>query len=166
MNAEEILAALTASNPDIAKAIEALNTPQKKKRGRPKKIQEEVKTPVNKDDEERGIFRPGKKTSRKVTDPNTGEIKTLTRVEEIDLSKIKSGENYFTEDETEKDKYYLERPKEKNLYKSKLVERNRTNSLIRKTCEECGKKVQVPSICGAASYYRCDECLLKKKKNE
>lgn len=142
MEAEEILNKLLDSNPELAEQIKKI-TKTPKKRGRPKK-------------EDDGIFIPNNKTQKKSTiDPT----KTVTKAVDIDINKIKKGENHFKDSE---DEYYKERPNEKKLYKSKPIERTRKNSLVLKECQECHTKVEVPVILGYADYFRCEECLLNK----
>lgn len=167
MNAEEVLAKLLAANPELAKQIVALDQPAKKKRGRPKKKVVEAEPIIVDEDKENGIFRPNKNgPTRYIIDPSTGEKKTLTKSEEVDLEKIKAGENDFSEDDREKEEYYKERPYERpgtGFYK-RPMDRTRGNTLVSKKCQECKKTVQVSALCGAASHFRCDDCLLDRNK--
>jgi hypothetical protein len=158
MDAEEILKALANSNPEIAKAIEALNKVEKK-RGRPKKSVEQPPQPKTKN----GVLILPNNIKKTGGGKKGEKQKNYTKVEEVDLKKIQKGVNAFEETDQEKENYYKERPLEKSLKYAVRTPRVRGNGLVTKTCEECGDEVEVAPILATASYFRCNDCLINKR---
>ena len=153
MDAEELLKKLL-EDPDIAKKVEHLwqdttivSVPEKKKRGRPKKVSARVKK-----DEHIHII------NAKIPDQDDAELKKkYGRTESFNKNKLKKLQ--FISDGVEKDKI------DEILYVQDPVPRTRKSKVITKICETCGKKVKVSSLI-IASYFRCDECIINRRNNE